>query len=120
MAATNRIKPKGLRGSSFSVSLASNPFPLVFRTCDRCQGCGGSLRHPRRFFGVLASLSIRNQAPTYLARRDLYLCERILLPDEYGEGAAADDNNHSGRHPPSFSAKIRLAFAIDVRLRVDL
>ena len=55
-----------------------------------------------------------------LVRRDPDLRQHVLLPDEHGEGTAADDHHHGRRDLSAFRAEIRVAAAADVRVRVDV
>ena len=46
--------------------------------------------------------------------------KHVLLPHEHGKGPAADDHLHGRRDLLSLRAKIRVALAADVRVRLDL
>src|SRR5436190_22904634 len=65
-------------------------------------------------------MAIWNQTSVDLACCVDDVRQRVLLPDEHGQGAAVDDHHLGARHSPALPAKIYLATAADVRVRMDL
>ena len=68
----------------------------------------------------MAAVSLQGQAPAGLAGRDIDVREHVLLPDEHGQGSAADDHHHRSRYLSSLRTKVHMAAAADVCVRLDV
>ena len=66
------------------------------------QGCRDRLFDTRHRVRLLDALSIQGRLHARMAAGDTDLRQHVLLPDEHGQGSAADHNHNDHGHLPTF------------------